>query len=218
MLISVEGNIGSGKSTLLEALQHLSCSKPIIIIPEDVKAWVSFKDTEGQTIVEHFYKNKSKFGFCFQTLVVISRIHHILSCVKQYPDHIIITERSHYTDLHIFVTTLYEHGELSEIEYLTYKQFHTLLDDLLQVKVEGIIYNHTLPSICMQRIRKRSRKGEECIPEKYIEELHSKHDVWIHSDTLMKENKVCIIDGNIDTTDNQREQILQTIQSFLNKY
>ena len=215
MLVSIEGNIGSGKSTLVEVLRNASFNRPHIVIQEDVKSWTSFTDSTNQNILEYFYQNKTKYGFAFQTLVVTSRIKHILDAIRKNPDAIIITERSHFTDLKIFVDALFAHGELSEIEYLTYKSCHELLDQLLNTKVDAIIYNRTTPDICMGRICKRSRKGEDLIPSQYIRELHQRHEDW-----LLDENHTTptfTIDGNIDEMDtSNRIQQIASVVNYIN--
>jgi len=226
MLISLEGNIGSGKSTLLREIgEKCKFVKACVIIPEDVSGWTSFTDSTGQNILEYFYSNKHAFGFTFQMLVVVSRIRNILDEIRKHPDAIIITERSHWTDLMIFVETLFENKEINEIEYLTYKQCHEHLNSLLDVRVDGIIYNLTSPHICMQRICKRSRKGEDLIPSHYINDLHEKHNKWLMcSETKdisvtspVTSPEILNIDGDVDDTNEAvRKQQLDTIVAFVN--
>jgi deoxyadenosine/deoxycytidine kinase len=218
MLISLEGNIGSGKSTLLEDIKQCKFIKHCIVIPEDVTGWTSFSDSKGKNILEYFYASKQAFGFTFQMLVVVSRIRQILDEIRKHPDAIIITERSHWTDLMIFVQTLFENNEITEIEYLTYKQCHEHLNSLLNVRVDGIIYNKTSPHICMQRICKRSRKGEDLIPSHYINDLHVKHDNWLMFRQDENSPKVFLVDGDIDESETEsRVQQLESVVTFVNE-
>ena len=212
MLVSLEGNIGCGKSTLLEALRTTTFNKPHIIVQEDVKGWVSFTDSDNKSILEYFYEDKKSFSFCFQTLVLISRIHHLIQAIKNHPDHIIITERSHLTDFKIFVETLLENKEITEIEYLTYTKCHSLLNELMSIKVDAIIYNYTSPQVCIERIKRRNRKGESAIPDSYIKQLHEKHNDW-----LILQPNILVIDGNVDEKNiEQRLAQIQKIVTYIN--
>ena len=213
VIISIEGNIGSGKSTLLDVLTQLSFDKPHIVIQEDVKDWVSITDNQNTSILEYFYQDKASFGFTFQTLVVMSRIKHILDTVKQNPDHIILTERTHLTDFQIFVKSLYENNIMDEISYLTYSKCHHMLHELLNLKIDGIIYNYASPQTCLDRIKKRNRKGESNIKSEYILELHDRHNDW-----LIKQDNLLVIDGDVDENDvTTRNKQIDKIVEFVNK-
>ena len=197
MLISVEGNIGSGKTTLIEELKDVKFLLPHVIILEDVKEWTSFVDQEGNNILEMYYKNREKYSYCFQSLVLVSRIQHIVKTIKENPNSIIITERSQLTDLMIFAKTLYENKAMTEIEWLTYNKCYSILASLIDVQIDLIIYNETSPDVCMNRIGTRNRKGERLIQKDYIEQLHQKHDEWLSSSSI----PVFKINGNINKED-----------------
>jgi deoxyadenosine/deoxycytidine kinase len=68
--------------------------------------------------------------------------------------------------------------------------------------------------ISYERIKKRSRSGEESISLDYLKKLHEKHEMW-----LLKEeaSKVVIIDVNEDFENNPeklQEMINKVKQSF----
>jgi deoxyadenosine/deoxycytidine kinase len=218
MLISIEGGIGSGKSQLLEDLQsQLHLSAPHLVIQEDVADWTSFCDHEGRNILERYYQDKSKFSYCFQTLVLVSRIHHIVSTLKANPNTIIFTERSHLTDLLIFAKTLYEQQAMTQIEWLTYNKCHSFLSDMLNINVDMVLYLRTDPDVCMNRIKLRNRKGEDLIPMEYVKTLHQKHDDWL----IINDNvsSVIVLDGNIDCHDAYgRKKQLDTIADMVEHY
>ena len=87
VIISVEGNIGSGKSTLLKQLKFKLPSrilnKRIFFLQEPVSEWERFKNKEGNTIIEEFYKDKKKWGFSFQIMAYISRLKSIKEIIKK---------------------------------------------------------------------------------------------------------------------------------------
>ena len=45
--------------------------------------------------------------------------------------------------------------------------------------MKGIIYLKCCPEVCLQRLQKRGRKGEEGIEIGYLRKVHEKHEKWI---------------------------------------
>ena len=64
-IVSIEGNIGSGKSTLIKQLNTDLNLKNVLFLPEPVDVWNEIKDTNGVTILEKYYINKSRYSFSF---------------------------------------------------------------------------------------------------------------------------------------------------------
>ena len=193
-ILSIEGNIGSGKSTLLEALKtYYKNSTHVIFADEPVKQWETIKDKEGKTILEKFYNNQNKYAFSFQMMAYISRLSILRKIVKEGGDKpiVIITERSLYTDKYIFAKMLYDQGKIEEVEYQIYLQwFEEFATDF---PVHHCIYLKADPSICYERINKRSRSGEEVISMDYLESCHSYHNVYVE-----QMSKKLELDGNKD--------------------
>jgi deoxycitidine kinase len=200
-IIALEGNIGSGKSTLLQDL-----SKDYIVVPENITEWIK------SDLLNQYYNNKTRYSYLFQSFVLISRLSEILNTIKNNPDKIIICERCHLSDMYIFVDHLFSLSEISELEYSVYQNLHTLISSMISIPLKGIIYNQTLPQICLERIHQRDRSGENLISLDYIEKLHQKHEYFIeHVDY-----PVLTIDGNIDYNDSdKRQMIIQNIYTFI---
>ncbi len=208
IIISIEGNIGSGKSTLCKDLETVTFNKPHKIIYEEVGEWCKHVDNNGKNIFELYYSNKEKYSYLFQSYVVCSRVSHILDTIKKYPDHIIICERSHLTDYYIFATVLHTLNLMTDLEYKIYTEvFNTL-----NLNITATVYNKVNSDICISRIKKRNRQGEQ-ITSDYIQILHDAHESWLDT----QNNNLLIIDGNIDTTDEKRRNLeIEKIVSFVN--
>jgi deoxyadenosine/deoxycytidine kinase len=73
-----------------------------------------------KNIFELYYSNKEKYSYLFQSYVLCSRVSFILQCIKDYPNHIIICERSHLTDYYIFATVLHTLNLMTDLEYKIY--------------------------------------------------------------------------------------------------
>ena len=110
-VISIEGNIGSGKSTLLSHLkQSLSAENvpQIIFLQEPVDEWENIKDEQGNTMIQKFYGDQTKYSFSFQMMAYISRLALLKKSIEENPSAIIITERSLFTDKFVFAKMLYD--------------------------------------------------------------------------------------------------------------
>ena len=229
MIFTVEGNIGSGKTTLIGELKNLKFNKPHIVVFEQVKEWADLKDNEGVDILSLFYKDKQKYSYIFQSYVLFSRLHHLVKTIKDNPNHIIICERCHLTDLYVFAKSLYEMKDINDIEWKVYNMWHQQLRDMLDIKIDGCIFVNTSPEVCYNRIKKRSRTGEECIPLDYLNLLHEKHVDWLLERPKRDETKnwfalkkdfmspVLNIDGDVDIYDySSREKQMNSIIEFVN--
>ena len=162
-IITIEGNIGSGKSTLLEFLRNelILDNQKVIFMKEPVDEWEYIKDSNGNTMLQKFYENQEKYSFPFQMMAYISRLKLLKETVEKYPNAIIISERSLYTDKYVFAKMLYETNKIEDVCYQIYcKWFDTFVKDY---PIAGIIYVKTDPEICHDRIAKRSRVGESNI-------------------------------------------------------
>ena len=55
------------------------------------------------------------------------------------------------------------------------------------------IYLKTSPEICLQRIKKRGRKGENNITLEYLKSCHEYHEQWLKNETnlLIIEDQNC---------------------------
>ena len=194
-IYSIDGNIGSGKSTLIDMLRE-----KYVIIDEPVKIWKNFKDNDGEDILTKFYNDQSRWGFTFQMMAYISRLSEIKKMLKKHPNAIMITERSAYSDFHVFAKMLYSSEKITDIEYQIYCQW---FDEFMQdIPIAGYIYLTTSPEICLERIKKRGRKGEENIPIEYLHLCHSYHENW-----LRNEKNVLFL----------KEQNIDKIEEFINK-
>ena len=210
IIITIEGNIGSGKSTLCKDLESVKFDKPHKIIYEKVGQWCEHVDKNGKNIFELYYSDKQKYSYLFQSYVVCSRVYHILHTIKNYPNHIIICERSHLTDYYIFATVLHTLELMTELEYKIYTEVFKTLN----LDITATIYNKVDSDICISRIKKRNRQGEQITPD-YIQILHDAHEAWLS--VKFDDDAVLTIDGNIDNLDiEKRQQQIENIISFVN--
>ena len=136
-------------------------------------------------------------------MAFISRIHLLRKKLSENPEGIFISERSVYTDRHVFAKMLYDDKKIESVNYEIYlKWFDEFVKDL---PIKGIIYLKTTPNICFERIKKRNRKGEENMSTEYINRCHGYHQEWIN--TIKNTSKVLILDGDKETLNEHLTQI-----------
>ena len=179
-MIYIEGNIGAGKSTFLELfkeylVQNLPGSK---VLPEPVQAWMETQDSNGKSILQHYYEDQKKYGFTFQMNAFISRVNEIEEIRKENLQHLFV-ERSVYTDKNVFTLTNYKNGNINEIEHEVYQQWFNVFTEKFNLRPKAYIYLKTSPETCAVRIKRRDRTGESSIPLEYLKELHILHDTWL---------------------------------------
>lgn len=191
-IFTIEGNIGSGKSTIIEKLKNkLNNFNEFIFLPEPVDEWNKIKDNSGVTILEKFYNDKKRYSFSFQMMAYITRLIQLRKAIDSAPDNaIIITERCLLTDRYIFAQMLYDTGFIEEIDFRIYLSW---FDEFNTFYYGGVIYIQVSPDICLERIKKRNRKGEESIPLEYLQSCHDYHEKWLNN---MKLIKVHTFNGN----------------------
>ena len=213
-VISIEGNIGSGKSTLLSHLkQSLSAENipQIIFLQEPVDEWENIKDEEGNTMIQKFYGDQTKYSFSFQMMAYISRLALLKKSIEENPDAIVITERSLFTDKFVFAKMLYDSKKMESVEYQIYlRWFDNFVNDF---PINCTIYVKTDPEMCHTRIARRSRNGESTISLDYLNDCHKYHEsmMQVHAD---KSHNILELNGNLEISD-MKDEWVKTITEFI---
>ena len=208
-IYSMEGNIGVGKTTFINMVKQLHKTREIIVLEEPVAEWLSIKNNENKTILELFYADQNKYAFSFQMMAYISRIALLKQTIRENPQAIIITERSVYTDKHVFAKMLFDEGKIEKVNYEIYnKWFEHFIED---VPISKIIYLRCTPAIAHSRVIKRNRPGET-ITLDYLTKCHTYHEEWIE-----QSNVPCmILDANKENTNANVDNWNKELSTFLN--
>lgn len=209
-VFTVEGNIGGGKSTLLQRLKDATgFSEDHVVLFEPVDEWMTFKaPSSDKGLFELYYADKAKYGFIFQMLALQTRAEDLVRTIKENPSKIIICERCFLTDNELFAKMLYVDGFMTETEFMVYTKWYNFVQDTLQIDMRGIIYLRVEPEVCVSRISKRDRSGEEAISMSYIKQLHVRHEEWLVSRPCSDD--VLVISNN-------DEEAIRDIVNFVNK-
>ena len=227
IIISFDGNIGSGKSSAVQYFKQnfekfcnlKTYHYKVCFLDEPVEQWEFIIDVEdGKNAIQKFYENNEKYAFPFQMMAYISRLSLFKQALKEDYD-IIFTERSMFTDKHVFAQMLYDNKKMNTIEYQIYlKWFDEFLETINNIKT---VYIRTSPEICEKRVLKRARLGEN-IPLEYLKDCHHYHDRWLNDIGRIEKGNVLIIDGNEETNtsvfieNNYYEELMDKVYKFMN--
>jgi deoxyadenosine/deoxycytidine kinase len=203
LIASIDGNIGSGKTTgkakLREYIMSLKKKKTeddsIIFVDEPTCEWEQIKDYNGVPILTNLYKDVKRFAFRFQMMAYITRLKKIRQALRTPKVKLIITERCLLTDAHVFAKMLYDDGKIEQDEYDIYTRW---FDEFAkEVEPSCIIYFKASTEVCMKRIQKRNRPGEN-ISFDYLEECNKYHDEWLNSIPSNTTIPTLILNADVD--------------------
>lgn len=237
--ISIEGNIAAGKSTFVRLLDK---SEEWEVIPEPIAKWcnvqtdkedvyeeLSSSQKSGGNLLQMLYSKPSRWAYTFQSYACLSRIRSQLQPpslkLQEAEKPVQFYERSVYSDRYVFASALYESGSLTDTEWSVYQDWHQWILDQFNpdLNLDGIVYLRAQPQCCMQRLLHRGREEEQDLPLEYLEQLHFKHEEWLHNRTLrldfeyLKQIPILVLDVDQDFKHDRikQEQLLDQVKDFL---
>jgi deoxyadenosine/deoxycytidine kinase len=183
-IVSIEGNIGSGKTTAKEKLKEYIMKgngmESTVFVDEPTDEWQTIQDDKGVPILVNLYSDIKRFAFRFQMMAYISRLKKLRDALRNPNIKIIITERCLITDAHVFAKMLYDSKHIEEDEYQIYTRW---FDEFAkEVEPSCIVYFKASTEVCMNRIKKRSRAGEQDMQYEYLDRCNRYHDDWLITD------------------------------------
>jgi deoxyguanosine kinase len=237
--VSLEGIIGAGKSVFLGCLrERLARNREtvLVIVDEPVSDWCKTKDSDGKSVLEHFYDDTRRYSFLFQVNALMtrysattcaddvvksdfldSRCAHAPELPRAEPTppahpYVILSERTINTDREVFARMLHDDGYLNSIEHEVYCNTYDTLTARRPdaAKTDGTIYIHTTPTEALTRIKKRNRPGED-VGFEYLCKCQAAHDDWLAS----VDHPVLIVDGAIDAAHTRYGEALDIAECYL---
>lgn len=182
--LAVEGNIGAGKSTFLNVLSdgQLELQDIVEVVPEPVDAWRQVPNGNEQPInlLDRFYQDPKRYAYTFQHYVLLTRMEKDRAA-RASTKPIRILERSIFSDRMVFVRAMHEAGFMGDLELSVYDSWFSM--EVAQDRAltpDGFIYLKARPETCIKRLRTRNRSEEAGVDTAYLENLHDKHESWLH--------------------------------------
>lgn len=163
-LILVAGNIGSGKSSLTER------------IGERLGWKTAYESVLDNPYLPNFYANMKEWSFHLQVFFLGHRAQQHIDMYND-PQSAMI-DRSIYEDAYIFARALHSMGNISELDYITYRKVYDLIVRSLPAP-SLLIYLKASVDVLMKRIHARGREMESTISSDYLTLLDSFYTDWI---------------------------------------
>lgn len=165
-LVIVAGNIGAGKTSLTERIGSRM-------------GWKSaFESVSDNPYLPDFYADMRSWSFHLQVFFLGHRAQQYLDMAALAQS--VILDRSIYEDAYIFARALYQLGNLSERDFLSYQRVFNLIVDNLPPP-DLLILLKAPVEVLVARIQRRARSIESGISADYLALLDSFYDDWIQS-------------------------------------
>lgn len=196
---ALEANIGAGKTTLLSALQQAEQLDPCIggpILMEPVERWMAPRPAlaGGVSILQAFYDDPAGVGPSFQSVVMQTRLTQL---IESKAHRRVVSERSIWSARSVFGDMVVSKAGPQRIAYDAWAEHADwAATHVAQASLAGIIYLRTSPAVCATRIALRNRVAEGDMSLDYLQRLHERHEVWVHSHPPGV--RVLVLDGDRD--------------------
>lgn len=165
-LALVAGNIGSGKTSLTERIGARL-------------GWrTAFESVADNPYLAEFYADMRQWSFHLQVFFLGHRARQHLALAQSSAS--TIADRSIYEDAYIFARALYELGNLSERDYLSYRAVFDLVIASLP-RPDLLLYLRAPVTVLLDRIRTRGRGIESGITADYLSLLDAYYEEWVRT-------------------------------------
>lgn len=187
--VLVEGNIGSGKTTFLNHFKQFE--DHVCLITEPVEKW---RNLNGCNLLSLMYSQPDKWAMPFQSYVTLTMLQgHTMKTDKPVK----LMERSLYSSKYCFVENMYKSKIMEPAMYHILQEWYNFVEKSIPIRADLIVYLRTSPNIVYERIQKRARPEESCVPLKYLEELHDLHENWLIKNQAYN-SKVIVLNADLD--------------------
>jgi len=165
-MVVVAGNIGAGKTSLTERIGSRL-------------GWrTDYESVADNPYLPDFYADMHSWAFHLPIYFLGHRAEQYLEAV--HDPRSAILDRSIYEDAYIFSRALHHMGNVSERDYLAYRQLFDLVVSNLP-SPNLLIYLKCPVSVLAERIHRRARNIETGISAEYLSLLDSFYEEWLRA-------------------------------------
>lgn len=201
-VITIAGTVGVGKSTMTNTLAKA------------LNFRTSFEKVDSNPYLDKFYNDFKRWSFHLQIYFLGERFKE-QKRIFEYGGGF-VQDRSIYEDTGIFAKMHYEKGNMSEVDYETYKN---LFDAMVMTPYfphpDLLIYLDGSIEDVLERIQKRGRPMEQKTPIEYWIEMHKRYEDWINSFNACPVLRLNINDYDLLNDEESIEPIIERISYFL---
>ncbi len=164
MFIAIEGNIGAGKTTLAQALA------------KKLKANYLPEEFEENTLLPLFYKDHKTFAFPTEYSFLIDRQKQL---VKYFSA--VGSKKITVSDFHFDKCLCFARANLTKKDFSFFKKHFLAIQKTVKTP-DLVVYLDANPELLMKNIKKRGRKIEKDLKQKYLIKLQKSLDNYYISD------------------------------------
>lgn len=162
--LAIAGNIGVGKTLVSRALGERL-------------GWpVYYEPVIENPYLDLFYGDMSRWAFHLQMYFLSERFKAQKRLLEE--NRSFIQDRTIYEDAEVFATTLLHQGDMTRVDYDTYRSLFTEMVDGLRPP-DLIVYLRASVVTLLERIRVRGRSCESAIDAAYLERLDRAYASWM---------------------------------------
>lgn len=203
-IITIAGTVGIGKSTFTKELAQAIGYK------------TSMEKVDDNPYLSAFYKDFKRWAFHLQIYFLGERFKEHKKMVES--PYGFVQDRSIYEDTGIFAKMHYEKGNMSKVDYHTYKN---LFDAMVMTPYfqppDLLIYLDGSLEDILERIKQRGRQMEQDTPISYWKEMHERYQEWISNFNLCPVLKINIKDYDLYSDHQSIKSLLPLIEEHLAK-
>ncbi|MEN0647484.1 deoxynucleoside kinase [Caldifermentibacillus hisashii] len=202
-VITIAGTVGVGKSTLTKALASA------------LNFRTSLEKVDNNPYLEKFYRDFKKWSFPLQIYFLGERFKEQKRMFEYGGG--FVQDRSIYEDSGIFAKMHYEKGNMTEIDYKTYKNlFDAMVMTPFFQHPTLLIYLRGSIDDVLARIKERGRPMEQNTPVEYWLEMYERYEEWINTFHACPILRLDIHDYDLFADNQSIEEIVSKMSFILN--
>lgn len=178
MRISLEGNISAGKSHILAKL-HEALHEKLRVYPEPLNEWGD--------LLKLYYENRS--AWCLPLSLKI-----LLGFTASNKDDFCVVERSPLACKNVFTKLLHQEGTMDAYQWNVFCDYY----DVVGWVPDLVIYIDVPETVCLERIKKRNRDGEQGIELHELRRIQYQYEQLFFGKQREYQGEVVRVDGNAD--------------------
>ena len=198
--VGIAGNIGVGKTTFTK------------LLAEKYNWEEYYESVIDNPYLSDFYGNMNRWSFNLQIYFLQHRFASQVEISNNKKG--VIQDRTIYEDVEIFARNLHELGNMSNRDWLTYKNLFSNMVQFLK-KPDIIIYLKASTDTLISRIKTRNRDFEKNIDSEYLHQLNNAYNAWSKNEKSLKILTIDTNNFNVFKDKQKLEDIYKIIEESL---
>jgi len=198
--IGIAGNIGVGKTTFTK------------LLAEKYNWDEYYESVIDNPYLSDFYGDMNRWSFNLQIYFLQHRFASQVEISNNKNG--VIQDRTIYEDVEIFARNLHELGNMSDRDWITYKNLFSNMVQFLK-KPDIIIYLKASTDTLISRIKTRNRDFEKNIDPEYLHQLNNAYNTWAKNEKSLKILTIDTNNFNVFKDKEKLEDIYKIIEESL---